>query len=199
MNYSISEIIKNIYSLMLTKAFYNKARLIRRPFYIRGKSNFLYGQGLTTGYNCRFDINNVTSDGKNNADKKLIIGSNCKIGDNVHIVATERVIIGDDCLMASKIFISDTNHGNYGGAFPVTGPETIPDSRALVTNPVSIGDRVWIGENAVILPGVSIGSGVIIGANSVVNKNIPDNTIIGGSPAKVLKVWSEDSKSWKRV
>lgn len=199
MNYSFSEMIKTTYALFLTKIFYRKARLIRRPFYIRGKSDFSYGEGLTTGYNCRFDINNENFEGRTKQNKKLMIGSNCKIGDHVHIVASEQVVMGNDCLLASKIFISDTSHGEYGDRKLMTGPETLPDSRILTTKPVLIGDRVWIGENVVILPGVTIGDGVIIGANAVVNKSIPKNTIVGGIPAKVLKVWNEDLKEWIRA
>ena len=52
---------------------------------------------------------------------------------------------------------------------------------------VRIGNNVWIGDKATILPGVTIGDGVIIGANSVVTKNIPDYCVVGGNPAKVIK------------
>jgi acetyltransferase-like isoleucine patch superfamily enzyme len=53
--------------------------------------------------------------------------------------------------------------------------------------PVRIGKRVWIGENACILPGVSIGDGAVIGAGSVVTKDIPPNSIAAGNPAKVIR------------
>ena len=103
-NYSISEFISTTFALISTKLVYKNARLIRRPIYMRGKSSISYGEGLTTGHACRFDL-----PGGNK--KTLIIGKNCEMGDNVHIVAHEKVVIGDNCLMASKIFISDTNHG----------------------------------------------------------------------------------------
>ncbi len=53
--------------------------------------------------------------------------------------------------------------------------------------PIKIGDNVWLGANVIILPGISIGSNVIIGAGSVVTKSFPDNVVIAGNPAKVLK------------
>ena len=65
-----------------------------------------------------------------------------------------------------------------------------------MTAPVEIGDRVWIGENAVILAGVSVGSGSIIGANSVVTKSVPDRCIAAGAPAQVVKVWDETTRQW---
>lgn len=189
--YSISEFISTSFALLCTKLFYKKARLIRRPFYIRGKSSILYGEGLTTGHACRFDLL-----GENK--KTLTIGKYCEMGDNVHIVAHEEVVIGDNCLMASKIFISDTNHGNYFGENQ-SSPETQPNNRKLLTKPVSIGNNVWIGENVCILPGVKIGNGCIIGANSVVNKDVPDNCVAVGAPAKVVKRYNLSNESWERI
>jgi acetyltransferase-like isoleucine patch superfamily enzyme len=55
------------------------------------------------------------------------------------------------------------------------------------TNPLTIGDNVWIGMNTVVLPGITIGSNVVIGANSVVDKTIPDNSLVLGNPCKVIK------------
>lgn len=189
-NYSISEFISTTFALISTKLVYKNARLIRRPIYMRGKSSISYGEGLTTGHACRFDL-----PGENK--KTLIIGKNCEIGDNVHIVAHEKVVIGDNCLMASKIFISDTSHGDYAGENQ-SSPNTPPNDRNLITKPVSIGNNVWIGENVCILPGVRVGSGCIIGANSVVTKDIPDNCIIAGAPAKLVKIYSANNDKWER-
>ncbi|MDF2613501.1 MAG: acetyltransferase [Clostridia bacterium] len=189
--YSTSEFISNVFALFCTKLFYKNARLIRRPVYMRGKSSISYGEGLTTGHSCRFDLPGEST-------KTLIIGKHCEMGDNVHIVAHEEVVIGDNCLMASKIFISDTNHGDYVGD-KQSSPEIPPNGRQLITRPVSIGNNVWIGENVCILPGVRIGNGCIIGANSVVNKEIPDNCIAAGVPIKVIKRWDEDKLSWIKL
>ena len=112
----------------------------------------------------------------------------------MHIVAYNELKIGNDVLMASKIFISDSNHGCYTGENQ-DSPESKPNARPLVCSRVSIGDRVWIGENAVILAGSRIGSGCIVGANSVVKGEFPDNTMIVGSPARVVKYW--DGVIWK--
>ena len=196
--YTFSEFISSSFSLLATKLFYPGARLVRRPFYIRGKAFMQYGSGFTTGHHCRFDINNDAVDASDLGQKRLIIGKNCKIGDNVHIVASKRIVIGDDCLMASKIFISDTNHGDYANEERMSSPSIAPDDRPLYTVEVKIGDRVWIGENVVILPGVTIGDGVIIGANSVVNRDVHKNSIIAGSPARVIKTWNDEKKQWVR-
>ena len=186
--YTMSETIKLFYSLVITKLFYRNARLIRQPFYIRGKSSMELGEKLTTGYNCRFDL-------PGNNKKTLFLGNNCEMGDNVHLVAYEKLIIGNNVLMASKIFISDTNHGDYSGD-EQSSPSSSPNSRPLITKPVAIGDNVWIGENVCVLPGVTIGTGSIIGANSVVNKDIPANSIAVGAPAKVVKKYDSVKASW---
>lgn len=191
--YSLSESISTAFALIYTKLFYRRARLIRRPFYCRGKSRLQFAQGLTTGYNCRFDL---LGSEKDKSAKKLFIGENCKIGDHVHIVASEKVMIGNNCLMASKVFISDTSHGDYSNVGIDSGPEVPPDHRPLYTKPVTIGNNVWIGENVCILLGVNIGDGCVIGANSVVNRDIPGNCIIAGSPAKVIKKYNFDEKKW---
>lgn len=193
--YGLGEIIKNGISLAYTKIFYKGARLIRRPIYVRGKRFLQYGKGFTTGYSCRLEMFD-TGIGR---DKKLIIGEKCKIGDYVHIAAGESVTIGDNCLMASKIYISDINHGDYSGIFEYSSPDSPPDSRPLFTKPVSIGNNVWIGENVCILAGVKIGDGCIIGANSVLTKSIPDNCIAVGNPAKIIKKYNREIKSWEKL
>ena len=188
--YSPSETISNIWAYFLTKVFFKGARLIRRPVYIRGRKNLIYGKGLTLGHACRFDLL-----GKNEA---LKIGRDCIVGDNVHFVAYESVEIGNDVLMASKIFISDTDHGNYKNFFQSL-PNEIPNARQLFSKPVRIGDKVWIGENVVILAGSSIGNGSIVGANSVVKGVFPDNCIIAGNPAKVIKKWDSEANQWSKI
>ena len=178
--YSISENIKNVYSLIMTKLMLKQARFVRRPVYIRGRKS-LYGcVGLTTGRFCRFDLEGCK--------KTLYIGENCEIGDMTHIVAYESVEIGNNVLVASKCFISDTNHGTYKGEVQ-DAPNIPPNKRKLVTKPVKIGNNVWIGENVVILAGAEIGDGCVIGANSVVIGKHGENEIIAGAPAKVVKKW----------
>lgn len=59
---------------------------------------------------------------------------------------------------------------------------------ADIVRKVEIGNDVWIGQRVIILPGVKIGNGVIIGAGAVVTKNIPDYAVVGGIPAKILKI-----------
>lgn len=184
--YSPSEYIKNVYSLIMTKLTMRQARFIRRPIYIRGRKSLSGCDGLTTGRFCRFDLEGTKL--------TLFIGENCEMGDMTHIVAHEKVEIGNNVLIASKCFISDTNHGVYKGE-DQGSPETPPNKRKLVTKPVKIGNNVWIGENVVILAGADIGDGCIIGANAVVSKKIEKNSIVVGN-GKCIRKYDREKKLW---
>ncbi len=189
MKYSVSEFVKNSYSVILTKLFHRPARLIRRPFYLRGsKQGMTFGEGFTTGYRCRFELFGE------NGEVTLRFGRNCKLGDQVHIAASQSVEIGDDCLMASNIYISDTNHGDGTDA-----PMTPPDSRPLSSDPVSIGNCVWLGEAVAVLPGSKISDGCVIGAHSVVKGEIPPYTVAVGAPARPVKKYNFEKEIWERI
>lgn len=191
--YSIGESIKNIFFKIYTKIFFQNARLIRLPIYIRQKSKMKYGKGLTTGYNCRIDMVG------DEAIIKLEFGENCIIGDNCQISAGEKITIGDNLLIARNVYISDISHGEYNNIDNKSLPEIPPNKRPLVMKEITIGNNVWIGANVSILPGANIGNGCIIGANSVVKGSIPDNCIVVGAPAKVVKVYNEIKKEWVKV
>lgn len=190
---SIREIIYLSRCLIYTKLSIRSARLLRLPIDIRGKKGIDFGKNLTTGYGCR--IESFSEDGS----KTLFFGNNVQINDYVHINALKSVRIGDNVLIASKVFITDLAHGSYKGDENDSLPETVVKDRPLSSNPVFIGNNVWIGELCSILPGVTIGDNSIIGANSVVTKSIPGNCIAVGNPAKIVKKYNPNTKQWERV
>lgn len=190
-DYSFSNLIGTIYSLILTKIAYPRARLVRRPVYVRGKKGIQYGEGLTTGHSCRIDASNKKT--------TLRIGKDARFGDYVHINADESVTIGDNLLTASKVFISDANHGAYKGERQ-SAPDINPSLREILTSPVTIGDNVWIGENAIILAGSHIGNGCIIGANTLISGDYyPDGVMIVGTPGRIIKKYNYSTKQWEKV
>ena len=111
------------------------------------------------------------------------IGANVSINFDCHIAAINRIDIGDGTMIGSKVLIIDHSHGmgNKGDI------HLAPAKRKLYSSgPITIGKNVWIGESVAILAGVSIGNNAIIGANSVISKDVPDNAITSGNPARIL-------------
>lgn len=185
-NYEFSEIIKNVFFLIRTKICFPKARLIRFPIVVRGKKYIDFGEELTTGYNCRIEVN-----GNHDSGKKIItFGKKVNIGDFVRISGCESVTIGDNVLMGSRVLIIDNSHGQYSGN-KCDSPLVPPNERPMCTAPIVIEDNVWIGDGVVVQKGVRIGNGAIIGANSVVTKDVPEHVVCAGVPAKIIKRYGE--------
>lgn len=165
--------------LIISRVFFPNSRIIRWPYYISSRGRWSYSKGFSTGI--FFKLNIVHKSGV------VRFGSRCFLNSFVHIACAQLVEFGDDVLLASHVFISDHSHGSYKGIEPSL-LSTAPNSRELITSPVSIGDRCWIGEGVCILPGVTLGAGCIVGAGSVVTQSFPDNSIIAGVPARLIRV-----------
>lgn len=179
--------------LFRTKIISRKSRFIRFPFDIRGRKFIDLGANLTTGVGCRFEAFSTT--GK----KTLFFGNNVQVNDYVHICAMQEVRIGNNVLMAGKIFISDSSHGSYKGTPDDSSPDIPPIDREYRMDSIIIEDNVWIGESVVIMPGVNVGYGSIIGSNSVVTKSIPSYSVAIGSPARVIKRYNLETKYWETI
>lgn len=124
--------------------------------------------------------------GKNvDIEKGAVFSRRCSIGNNsgigINCKLNGKVIIGDNVLMGPEVLMYTQNHNYSRTDIPMklqgTGDEI----------PIVIGNDVWIGARCIILQGVRVGNGAIIGAGSVVTKDVPDYTIVGGNPAKVIK------------
>jgi len=128
-------------------------------------------------------------------DPSISPGFSCDYGKNIHagkeflanvnvtILDIAPVTIGDYVMIGPNTLITTVGH-------PLS-PKARRAHKAQA-QPVVIGDDVWIGGNVVILPGVSIGNNVVIAAGAVVTKDIPDNVVVGGVPAKVIRTIEDD-------
>ena len=114
----------------------------------------------------------------NNAVGDVTIGDYTRIG--IHCTVIGPVCIGNHVNLAQGITVTALNH-NYADS------SRRIDEQGISTKPVVIGDDVWIGANAVILPGVTIGRHVVVAAGAVVTKDVPDYSLVAGVPAKVIK------------
>ena len=123
----------------------------------------------------------------NNGVGKIYIGDDTRIG--IGSVLIGPVYIGNHVRLAQNVVISALNHNYQDVEIPIS-------KQGVNTSEVYIGDETWIGANAVILPGVFIGKHCVVAAGSVVTKNIPSYSVVAGNPAKVIKVFNQESNKW---
>ncbi len=119
--------------------------------------------------------------------KHITVGKNFYANSYCTIIDVAPVTIGDDVMLGPNVQIITAGHPIH------------PDSRASKYEygiPVTIGDNVWIGAGAIILPGVRIGNGAVIGAGSVVTGDIPDLVVAAGNPCRVLREITDEDKRY---
>ena len=114
----------------------------------------------------------------NNAVGDVIIGDHTRVG--LHNTIIGPVTIGSHVNLAQGITVTALNHNFADTSLRI-------DEQGVSTKPVTIEDDVWVGANAVILPGVTVGRHAVIAAGAVVTKDVPPFSVVGGVPAKVLK------------
>jgi acetyltransferase-like isoleucine patch superfamily enzyme len=114
-----------------------------------------------------------------NKDADIEIGDWTTVGYHTFIFSMNSIKIGKNCLIAPFCYFVDNDHG-----FEL---DNLIRCQKMITAPIIIGDDVWIGTGAVITKGVKIGNGAVIGANSLITKDVPENAIVAGNPAKVIK------------
>lgn len=112
------------------------------------------------------------------------IGDRCLIGRGSGIVGHLSIDIGDDVWTGHHVYITDQSHGYSDISRPIS-QQSQPESA------VSIGEGSWLGHGVVVLPGAKIGKHVAVGANSVVTGELPDYCVAVGSPARIIKQYSQ--------
>lgn len=128
----------------------------------------------------------LSSCGKNvNIYKNSELSQYIELGDNSDLGLRARiygkVIIGNDVIMAPDVVIYTINHKTTDLSIPIKYQGYTKE------RPVTIGDGVWIGHGAFILPGVNIGKGAVVAARTVVTKDVPDYSIVAGNPGRIVK------------
>ena len=121
-----------------------------------------------------------------NIEKGAEFPSSVELGDDsgigIRAQINGKVIIGNNVMMGPDVCIFTRNHACSRTDIPMDRQGFTPEQ------PVTIGDDVWIGAKVIILPGVHIGTGAILGAGAVVTKDVPEYAVVGGNPAKVIKM-----------
>ena len=142
-----------------------------------------YGR-LTIGRWCYIGTGNALRCHEGN----LRIGDKVVFGRKNTINAYLDIEIGSVCIFADWIYVCDFDHRFEDLSIPIK-------KQGIVKSPVRIGSDCWIGEKSTILRGVTIGDGSVVASHALVNKDVPARAVVGGVPAKVLKIRGSDQKS----
>jgi acetyltransferase-like isoleucine patch superfamily enzyme len=146
-----------------------KRTKVIKPMRLIGKDRIFLGDNVTVLNDARME---TVGNGR------LSIGSGTSIEQGCHLIAADHLNIGKDCVISAWVYISDCNH-IYNKMTPIM-------MSGLEIKPTTVGDHVFIGIGAKILPGVTIGDYAVIGANAVVTKDVPPHEIWAGVPAKPI-------------
>jgi acetyltransferase-like isoleucine patch superfamily enzyme len=119
------------------------------------------------------------------------IGAKTVMGQECTISAFQHVAIGRECIIADRVMLIDFDHGVVETERPIR-------LQGIYKREVDVGSNCWIGYGACILRGASIGDNAIVGTNSVVTKDLPDNAVAAGAPARVLRMRDEpETLRWR--
>jgi len=129
------------------------------------------GRWAWIGHGCKIRVH----EGEVSIGAKTVIGQECTIS------AYQHVSIGRECIIADRVMLIDFDHG-------VTEVERPIRLQGIYKRDVRVGHNVWIGYGACILRGVSVGENSVIGTSSVVTGDVPDNAVVAGAPARVLRM-----------
>ncbi len=123
----------------------------------------------------------------------ISIGNDVYIGRYFFMTAVGKVRIGDGCVLAEHVYITDCSHG----LDPTEGP--IMERPLFSKGEVVIGARTFLGYRCCILSGVEIGENCVVGANSVVTRSVPPHSMVAGVPARLIKKYSPERAEWESV
>lgn len=153
---------------------------LAHPIFITGAKYMTIGRDFASGPGLRMEcIDNYRGQ---KFIPELIIGDNVVFNYYCHIGVINKITLGNNILVGSRVLITDHSHGILEKT-----EDPFVDRQLVSKGEVVIEDNVWIGENACIMPGVRIGKGSIIGANSVVTHDVPPYSLCVGAPARIIR------------
>lgn len=187
-------------TIMLVRGFFKTGRkiFIGNNTRILNSKNIIFGKNVTIGSHC--DIDGFASEKiifgdcvKIGCYSKLLstshfskygigltMGNNSAIGDFTHFGAAGGIEIGDDVIMGSYISFHSENHNFSDITKPIR-------EQGVSSKGIKLGNNIWVGAKATFLDGCVVGNNSVVAAGAVVNGVFPDNVVIGGIPAKIIK------------
>lgn len=171
---------------IFNKPFFGQLKLpsyLGRPVYIKGASNIFIGRKVRIFPNIRLETH---------FEGKIVIKDNVGIAQNVHITAMGDLEIGEGSTILANVYITDIKHCYTEIGKPIL-------DQPLIYESTKIGSNCFVGMGACIQAGTVLGNQCIVGANSVVKGNFPDNCVLAGVPAKIIKRYDSESGSWVKI
>jgi acetyltransferase-like isoleucine patch superfamily enzyme len=115
---------------------------------------------------------------------ELDIGAKTVLGQECTISAFQRISIGRECVVADRVMLIDFDHGVVEVERPIR-------HQGIYKRDVRVGHNCWVGYGACVLRGATVGDNCVIGANTVITRDVPDNAVVAGAPARVLRMRAE--------
>jgi len=190
-------IFANIRNLFFSWLFNARGIRIGSGYLLRGTKQIKFGEYFSALNGCWIEA--VVHYRNQSFSPRILIGDRVSVSKNVHITCIELISIGNDVLFGSNVYISDHNHGKYSGDKQSLPDEKPADRELSLGGAVIIEDKVWIGDNVVVLGPVRIGSGAVIAANSVVKADVPPATIMAGVPARIIRQFNSNLSLWEKI
>jgi len=143
-------------------------------FQIGHKASIELGRWSWIGHGCKLRCH----------EGVISIGAKSVLGQECTISAYQHVSIGRECVIADRVMLIDFDHGMVEVERPIR-------LQGIYKRDVRVGNNVWIGYGACILRGVTVGDNAVIGTNAVVTRDVPDNAVVAGVPARVIRMRDE--------
>jgi len=140
-------------------------------FEIGADARVLLGRWSWIGHGCKVRVH----------EGELSIGAKSVLGQECTISAFQHISIGRECILADRVMMIDFDHGMVEVERPIR-------EQGIYKRDVEIGHNVWIGYGACVLRGVTVGDNAVIGTSSVVTDDVPANAVVGGIPAKLIRM-----------
>ena len=174
--------------MRLSGAHVGKGVFVGRDPQFYGLAGIAIGDRVNIGRRARLETHRTER-----GQGQISIGSGTNIGNDLHVGAALRVLIGRNCMLASGVTVLDHDH-DFADPF-----DARTAAEGVIAAPTVIEDSVFLGEHVVVLKGVRIGNGSVIGANSVVTNDIPPLTMAAGMPARPIRRFNETTRAWERI
>lgn len=188
-------IIQGMYRIRNLLFFYGYGKIgsmscIVKPMRVIGRRKIFIGNHCNILHHARMET--ISKWKGNQLNGSIDIGDYTSIEQNCHIIAADKLEIGEHTVISAFVYIADCGHS-------IDNVNESVMEQPLFVKQTKIGAYSFIGIGAKIMPGVIIGDHVVVGAGAIVTKDVPSYTMVVGNPAKIIKKYNLEEKKWECV